>query len=137
MKRITISILTISLLLTTTSLSIGEKEFSYNATENEIFNEMEEIEDKLLVVDKIIGERYVKYWEHVIDDVFVKNDSILLHLDVETGDILKYEKSWTDVKLDIFDSGDNILPAKDYFWKKAVVFPQSFVSIYYCIDTNL
>ena len=98
----------------------------------EIFNEIKATKDKLLIVDKIIGDRYVKYWEHVIDDVFVKNDSILLHLDVETGDVLKYEKSWTDVEFDMFASGDNILLAKDYFWKKAVVFPDEDDRGIYC-----
>jgi len=104
------------------------------ATEYEIviFDEIEETEDKVLVVDKIIGDIHVKYWEHVINNVFVKNDSILVHLDPETGDILKYEKSWTDIELDIFDSGDNILLAKDYFWKKAVVFPDEDDSGIYC-----
>ena len=114
--------------------SIGEEQVLYDkiATENEIFKEIEETVDKVLVVDKIIGDIYVKYWEHAINDVSVKNDSILLHLDPETGDISKYKKSWTDIELDIFDSGDNILPTKDYHWKKAVVFPDKDDSGIYC-----
>jgi len=98
----------------------------------EIFNAINATKDKLLVVDKIIGDRFVRYWEHVMNGFFVKNDSILLHLDVETGDILRYEKSWTDVKLDTSFSEDNISLVEEYFWKKAVVFPDEDDSGVYC-----
>ena len=94
MKKIIILTVVIGLLLSSTSLGLGFGEEFLSSEAEEIFKEIEETEDTALVVDKIIGDRYVKYWEHVIDDVSVKNDSILLHLDVETGDILKYEKSW-------------------------------------------
>ena len=59
--------------------SIDEEQFLYDAAvaENEIFQDIAETEDKVLVVDKIIGTRYVKYWEHVIDDISVRNDSMV------------------------------------------------------------
>ena len=93
-------------------------------TKDEIFKEIEETENKILKVDKIIGNRYVKYWEHAISDVFVKDDSILLHLDVENGDILHYERSWTDVEVVLSYSEDEVSELTNYFWKQLVVFPE-------------
>ena len=40
----------------------------------EVFEEIKETKDKILVKDEIIGDRYVRYWEHIIDNIFVKND---------------------------------------------------------------
>ena len=73
------------------------------ANNETIFEEIEKTKDKLLIFDRKIGEVHVKYWEHVIDGVSVKNDSILLHLDLEEKEIIKYEKSWTDIDLNIKD----------------------------------
>ena len=91
--------------------------------EAEILKEIEETVDKVLVVDEIIGDKQVKYWEHAIDYVFVKNDFILLHIDTETGVITNYERRWTDVELDLSNLGDIVFEPNNYFWKKAVVFP--------------
>jgi len=44
-----------------------------------------------------------------------------LHLDPETGDILKYEKSWTDVELGLLDFEEDLFD--NYVWKEKVVFP--------------
>jgi hypothetical protein len=89
---------------------------------DEIFKEIEETEDKVLIVDGIIGIRHVKYWEHAIDDIFVKNDYILLHLDIENGDVLKYEKSWTDKDIVFPDSVDLVFEPDNFLWKKKVFF---------------
>jgi hypothetical protein len=122
--------------------SFSEGQVVYDATENEIFKEIAETEDKVLVADKIIGDRYVKYWEHVIDDALVKNDSILLHLDIETGDRLEYEKSWTDVEIVLPDYRDKIFEPVDYLWKQKVVFPDEddsgiFCTFYISVDYPL
>lgn len=90
-------------------------------TEEEILKEIEETNKKVLVVDKVIGKRYVKYWEHVVNGVCVKNDQVLLHTDVENGEIVHYEKCWTDVGSLQEPKSDSFAP-ENYFWKKAVVF---------------
>jgi len=132
MKKLIISILTIIILLSSTSFSFSEKELFLNNIKEEIFNEIEETKDKVLIVDKIIGDRYVKYWQHIIDAVLVKNDSILLNINPETGEILEYTRVWTDIKLDDLKIEDNILTVKDYLWKKKVVFPdQADSSLFY------
>ncbi len=91
-------------------------------TKAEIFKEIEGTEGKILIVDEIIGSRHVKYWEHAIDDIFVKNDFILLHMNIENGDILKYERSWTDADMVLSDSVDLVFEPDNYFWKKKVFF---------------
>ena len=91
-------------------------------TKTEIFKEIEETEDKILIVDGIIGSRHVKYWEHVIDDIYVKNDFILLHMDIENSDILKYERSWADTDIVSSDSIDLVFKPYNYSWKKKVFF---------------
>jgi len=116
MKKLAISILVIGLLFSITSLGFSQKELQFNRAE-EIFIEIEETEDKILIVDKIIGDRHVKYWQHVVSDVLVKNDSILLNIDPETGDILEYERSWTDIKFDIRFSEDIKFVVNDYLMK--------------------
>ena len=131
-KLLVISISAVLMLITITFSSAVSINTTNVEIGKEIFNEIKVTKDKLLVVDKIIGDRYVKFWEHVIDDVSVKNDSILLHLDPETGDILEYNKIWTDVELYMIGSGENILPTKEYHWKKAVVFPDENDSGIYC-----
>ncbi len=91
--------------------------------EAEIFKEIEETVDKVLVVDEIIGDRHVKYWEHIVNDVYIKNDSILLHMDIENHNILRYERSWTEIDIDLLPALDDLLfEPEDYFWKKAVIF---------------
>ena len=105
----------------TSSLKVSKIAAINTTSKEEIFRDIEETEDKVLKVDAIIGDLHVKYWEHVINDVLVQNDSILLHLDIEDGDIIKYEKSWTDIKS--LDYEEEILEPDNYFWKKLVVFP--------------
>jgi uncharacterized protein YxeA len=59
----------------------------------EILDEIENTLNKKLIVNEIIGDRQVKYWEHVIDNFEIKNDYILLHHNVKDDEILKYEKN--------------------------------------------
>ncbi|HID24916.1 MAG TPA: hypothetical protein EYP23_00395 [Thermoplasmata archaeon] len=89
--------------------------------DRKILQEIEGTENKMLVVDEIIGERQVKYWEHVINDICIKNDFILLHQDIESGEILQYERCWTDIQLPLYDSEEEFEP-NDYFWKQKIIF---------------
>ncbi|UCE38663.1 MAG: hypothetical protein JSW00_05385, partial [Thermoplasmata archaeon] len=98
-----------------------EMPFEDGRTEEEIYEEIEETEYKALVVDKIIGNRHVKYWEHIIDDICVKNDFILLHTDIENGEIVQYERCWTDVG-PLPDPKSESFAPENYYWKQAVVF---------------
>jgi len=91
-------------------------------TKAEIFKEIEKTEDKILIVDRVISGRHVKYWEHVINDIYIKNDFILLHMNIENDDILKYERSWTDTDIIISDSMDWVFELHNYSWKKKVFF---------------
>ncbi|KAA0001749.1 MAG: hypothetical protein FE048_04960, partial [Thermoplasmata archaeon] len=86
-----------------------------------VLEEIEKTGDKILIVDKLIGDRHVKYWEHVVDGIYVKGDYILLHIDIESNDIVEYQRNWTDITLS-FESGNDSFEPKNYFWKKMVVF---------------
>jgi hypothetical protein len=88
----------------------------------EIFNEIKSTKDKLLVVDKIIGDRRVKYWEHVIDNIFIKNDSMLLHMDLEYNKVLEYTRCWSNVEIISLNFSNDEFK-ENYLWKRKVVFP--------------
>jgi PKD repeat protein len=114
----------------------GDLDINEMPSEEEILKEIEETEDKTLEVDEIIGDRHVKYWEHVIDGICVKNDSILLHRDVETGEIVHYERCWTDVGSLSYPEIESIDP-ENYYWKKAVVFPdEDDCTYFYTFDDS-
>jgi len=129
MKKKIIGILVCMLLITVVVLPVAGTINAFKipamneVTKGEIFKEIIGTEDKVLSVDEIIGDREVKYWEHAIDDIIVEGDSILLHIDVENGHILEYEKTWTDVELVLPDYGDEVFEPDNYFWKQRVVFP--------------
>ena len=93
----------------------------YNTNEL-IFQEIYKTSDKVIIIDEIIGDIHVRYWEHCIDGMIVKNDYILLHLSIENEEILKFEKTWTDLILKKCSDPPELNHEK-YFWKKAVVFP--------------
>jgi len=117
----------VCMLLIATLLSMNGIVRSYCSNTNRvIFQEIDETEDKILSVDKVISNRHVKYWEHTIDGIYVKNDSILLHMDLEDHNILHYERSWTEINTGLLPTFDNSLfEPEDYFWKKAVMFPDN------------
>lgn len=127
MKRKIFGMLVCTLLITTVisaTATYTNRNTDYEGflTDGEIYNEIENKECKILTVDKIIGNVYVKYWEHVIDGAKIKNDYILLHLDPNSNDILKYEYEWTDVEISPKEHIKNIFEPDDYFWKETVVF---------------
>jgi hypothetical protein len=104
------------------ALTIGQDDKS-SIFLNTIIEEIERTKDKVLVVDEIIGDVYVKYWEHIVDDILVKNDSMLLHFYFENDSFLNYERSWTDSKWFYCGYGE-VLDLDNYFWKRKVVFPE-------------
>ncbi len=89
-----------------------------------IFSEIKSTKDKILVVNKIIGDRRVKYWEHVIDNVFVKNDSILLHMNLRYNKVLEYTRIWSDVEVISLNFGKGEFK-ENCLWKRKVVFPDA------------
>ena len=130
MKKKIIGILICMLLVATATSSLILTANAYKlpvmkeTTNGEIFKEIEETEGKNLIVDEIIGNRQVKYWEHMVDDTLVKNDFILLHMDIENSEVLKYEKSWTDIELSLQGSVYKVFEFDNFFWKQLVVFPK-------------
>lgn len=112
--------------------------FNSKTNKKVIFTEIDRTADKVLMVDDIIGDRQVKYWEHIIDDVYVKGDYILLHIDIETDEIVEYIRDWTDVKLIPEMNSELFKPEKDYFWKNAVVFPdENDCTYFYTFDDSI
>ena len=92
-------------------------------SEEEILREIDETSDKTLVVDKeLIGERYVYYWEHKIDDVQIKNDYILLHRDIYTNTIVEYIREWREIDANHFILNMYILNQRIFFGKKKLCF---------------
>lgn len=82
-------------------------------------------EDAVLIADDTIGDTHAKYWLHVINDVFyIKNDYILMHLDVETNEIIKFEKKWRDVSINLtaIEIKPFEPPSGGYHWKIVAVF---------------
>lgn len=121
-KKIIGIFVTILLMVTIEPIS-GDIFFNSLNANKVIFLEIDETQDKILIIDDVIGRLHVKYWEHVINGVYVKNDSILLHLDTENGKVVNYERSWIDVDLLLDDYYDKDFEPVDFFWKKLVVFP--------------
>ncbi len=111
------TVLPASATFTTCTVTVGN-----DVTNEEIFIEIEGAKSKILSVDEIIGNIHVKYWEHVIDDAVVKNDYILLHMDPENDNILKFECTWSDIEFSFLDPIEEIFEPENYFWKQIVIF---------------
>jgi len=107
---ILICLLLVSTFVSPLILTVNANKISIvqNIVNVEIFEDVEETEDKILIVDENIGDRQVKYWEHMIDDVLVKNDFILLHMDNENIEPLKYEKEWCNIEVSQLDFRNTI-----------------------------
>jgi len=121
-KKLTCILLSILLIVTIVSGTGNEKNTKLNYN-SEIFKDINQTTNKVLIKNEIIGNRQVKYWEHYIEDILVKNNSILLHTDIENDNILHYEKSWTNIEFEQLLNIDNKFEPDNYFWKKKVVFP--------------
>ena len=85
--------------------------------------QIENTKDKLCIVDTIIGDIHVTYWQHIVNGIEVKNDSILLHKSNDSGKIITYERSWTDIDVFSSDYSELEFNPSNIFWKKLVVFP--------------
>ncbi|MEA2054389.1 MAG: hypothetical protein U9O96_04650 [Candidatus Thermoplasmatota archaeon] len=96
-------------------------DFYINGYED-VISDIEMTKDKVLDVDKVIGDRYVMYWKHMVDGFEVKNDSILLHLDGVGGEVVEYKKQWRDITFSFDDFDIDYFEPIDYFWKKPVIF---------------
>ena len=95
---------------------------NFGSKKSIIFNEINQMQNKVLLLDKDIGDVHVKYWEHYIDEFYIKGDSILLHLD-KYGDIIKYEKNWDEININFLDYNILDLDVENYKEKQLVVFP--------------
>jgi hypothetical protein len=69
-----------------------------NSNENQILIQINQTQDKMLIIEKIIKNINIKYWLHVVNDIRIKNDYILLQENTEDNSIIKFEKEWTDIK---------------------------------------
>ena len=53
---------------------VSSKDYCKPNVKSSIYQEINQTDNKALIIDEIIGNRQVKYWEHYIDDVLVKNN---------------------------------------------------------------
>ena len=103
--------------------AVSSNDYCKTKLKSSIFQEINQTVNKVLIKDEIIGNRHVKYWEHYMNDIFVKNNSILLHTDLISNDIILFEKIWTDVEFDLSMKEHGNIDPDNYYWKKKVVFP--------------
>ncbi|MCK4349191.1 MAG: hypothetical protein KAW47_11310, partial [Thermoplasmatales archaeon] len=96
---------------------------SFEISTSDVISEVDEIKDKILVMDKVIGNRHVKYWKHFVDCFTIKNDSILLHLGDENDTLVERKNKWSDLEFSPPDCYNLTFTLDDYLWKKPVVFP--------------
>ncbi|MFO7922973.1 MAG: PKD domain-containing protein [Bacteroidales bacterium] len=94
-----------------------------------IINALEENDDihflfAELKIDQVIGDIQVHYYEHIINNVTIKNDYILRHFDVETGSLIKERYQWTDKDFCLFipDPIEPLEITMKYHWTKPVLF---------------
>ena len=97
----------------------------YHDVDN-VYFKIKETENTVLIFDDMIGGKEVKYWVHMIDNITIKGDSILLHLDPTTGRILDFQETWSDISSE--DISKMIVSRYDFepsdcLWKKLVLFP--------------
>ena len=84
--------------------------------------------DAVLIADEvmnndILGHRRIQRWQRVIDDVVhVQNDYVRAHVDLDTNEIILYEKQWRDIEFESVDIKPFEPPDGEYIWKKVVLF---------------
>ena len=109
-----------------------------SATNRDALNEIQEIKNKTLVVKKNIDDVMVSYYEHKRFNFTVKNDSLLLHLDMRTNEILRCEKTWTDLAFNYSSFEESMFEPDNYYWKEKVVFPdEDDCSYFYTFDDSV
>lgn len=143
MKKKLIGILVSSLLLTVLIQSaLGDSTkfnttFENNETTKEIITEIQKTKNKVLLAENEIGEINVKYWEHSINNITIKGDYILLHLDKQNGEILKYKNKWTSIESPFNNKLKDEFEPSNYFWKKKICFlEKTDTSPFYTINTQ-
>jgi len=112
--KIIITILVISVLLVVPLQVSAEEE------PEEKYPFLNLIPNKILSIDKIIGDRVVKYYEHIVNGFEIKGDSILIHENPYDNSNILYEKTWTDINFELPDFPD--FEPSNYILKKKVVF---------------
>jgi hypothetical protein len=116
----------INAVVITSKPQIKKQNYDLSALEikfkKEVFEEIKDTKDKKLVKEEIIGDRYVKYWEHVVDNIFVMNDSMLLHMDLYNCRILEFKRNWSNLIVTSITYHDSEFGG-NYIWKRKVVFP--------------
>jgi hypothetical protein len=107
-----------------------ESDFNIEISNNKIYNkrkildDIDNIKNKTIVINKTIGFIIVRYWEHIIQEKFyVINDSILLHIDPITNEILFYKKSWTDIKINLSIFDKQFFNPINHSWMRYIIFP--------------
>lgn len=112
------------LMLISTSLSvIGFDSIDENDKTFELLDKIEKEEDKSLLFDGLIGDKHVKYWQHKINDIIIKGDSMLLHLNDTTGEVLYFQKDWSDISEELIMNNNVEFIAENFIWKHMVIFP--------------
>lgn len=88
--------------------------------------------DKTLVFDGLIGNKQVKYWIHIVNNITIVGDSLLLHVDPKTGKILEYIKTWSDVSQIItpYKLSYKYQPS-NYLWERTILYPNKECSNFY------
>ena len=111
---------------------IGEKISNYGLaktilsiqTKKTTIKEIEETENKTLLVNTTIGTNQVMYWRHKVKDMFfVKNDSMNMHYNKYTKDVVYFRKQWTNIDINTSSFDMYFFEPQNYYWKEAVIFP--------------
>jgi hypothetical protein len=93
-------------------------------TKKTMLKEIEETKNKNLAVNKTLGFRHVMYWEHEFNDMFlVKNDSMHIHIDTRSNELIYYRRQWTNVDVNVSNFIENEFEPKNFYWKQLVIFP--------------
>lgn len=94
----------------------------------------------IIVSNQTIGNKQVYYYEHIINNVTIKNDYLLRHYDIETQKLSKETYQWTTEENLPFIS-ESIQPPEikqEFHWTKPVLFLQpSDLKTFYDMDASL
>jgi len=102
--------------------ALGSQPLEYSWTRHAGADKVSISAEAVLVVDEVVGNVHVKYWEHVINDIIhLKSDYILLHTSVGSDEVVEYQKNWRDIELADVEIKP-FEPRKEYFWRKLVAF---------------
>lgn len=85
--------------------------------------DVSEFEHKNLIYNGTIGRKNVQYWEHKINNVTIKGDSILVHLDSNKKELLEFQTEWTPIPEHLIEEFNFELTLDNYLWKQKVIFP--------------